>query len=49
VRVLSPRARAEQRCVTNPAPAQFRLANAQRGDDLFSINASARTSPVKAG
>src|SRR5271166_491135 len=31
--------RAEQSRVTNPAQAQFRLVGAQRGNDLFSINA----------
>jgi hypothetical protein len=39
---LASRDRAEQRRVTNPSPSEFLLVSAQRGDDLFSINAGAR-------
>ena len=37
---------AEQCGVANPAPVQFRLVSAQRGDDLFSINADAHPRPT---
>jgi hypothetical protein len=43
---LVARDRAEQRRVTNPAPAQFRFVSAQRANDLFSINARERPRPM---
>ena len=43
---LAARERAEQRRMANPTAVQLRLVSAQRGDDLFPIDAGARPTPV---